>query len=91
MDVNAFYEALLSPPFMDDEVKINLKISLKSVLFLSKIIELGLSAKDSAENKGLLNAASEQHFEAIRMISGDILNHAKLSDMYQKLNSLLNK
>lgn len=90
-DVIAFYEALLSPPYMDDEVKINLKISRKSVLFLSKIIELGLLEKDNVENRGLLSSANNQHFEAIRTISSDLLQHAGLSDMYQKLNSLLNK
>ena len=90
-DVIAFYEALLSPPYMDDQVKINLKVSRKSVLFLTKVIELGLAAKDEADQKGLLSAANDQQFEAIRNISGDMLQHAGLTDMYQKLNTLLNK
>jgi hypothetical protein len=81
----------LSPPYMDDQVKINLKVSRKSVLFLTRVIELGLAAKDDTEQKGLLSAASEQQFDAIRTLSGELLQSAGLTDMYQKLNSLLNK
>jgi len=87
-DVTAIFETLLSSPGMNDEVKINFRASRKTILLLSKTIELGLSVKDGGETGGLFGAVNDQTIEGIKSISNEILGHAGLTEMYQKLNSL---
>lgn len=90
-EVTAIFETLLSSPGMNDEVKINFRASRKTILLLFKTIELGLSVKDNSESAALFNAVDDQAVEDIKNISGEILNYAGLSEMYQKLNSLQSK
>jgi hypothetical protein len=90
-EVTAIFETLLSSPGMNDEVKINFRASRKTILLLSKAIELGLQVKDNNESGGLFGAADDRTLEGIKNISGEILNHAGLTEMYQKLNSLQSK
>lgn len=90
-EVTAIFETLLSSPGMNDEVKINFRAPRKTILLLSKAIELGLSVKDSNESGGLFGAASDQTLDGIKNISDEILSHAGLTEMYQKLNSLQSK
>jgi hypothetical protein len=90
-DVTVIFETLLSSPGMNDEVKINFRVSRKTILLLSKTIELGLSVKDSGDTSGLFNAANDQAVENIRTIASEILGHAGLTEMYQKLNFLQSK
>ena len=73
---------------MNDEVKINFRASRKTILLLSKTIELGLFAKDNSESGALFGAVNDQAIDGIKNISGEILAHAGLTEMYQKLNSL---
>jgi hypothetical protein len=87
-DVTAIFETLLSSPGMNDDVKINFRASRKTILLLSKTIELGLSVKGNGETSGLFGAVNEQAIESIKTISNEILSHAGLTEMYQKLNSL---
>lgn len=90
-EVTAIFETLLSSPGMNDEVKINFRAPRKTILLLAKTIEVGLSAKDSGDPSGFLGAASEQSIEGIQTISSEILGHAGLTEMYQRLNSLQSK
>jgi hypothetical protein len=90
-EVTAIFETLLSSPGMTDEVKVSFRAPRKTILLLSKSIELGLSVKDSSEPGGLFAAASEQAMEGVKSIAGELLSHAGLTEMYQKLNSLQTK
>jgi hypothetical protein len=89
-DAAVVYETLLASPGMNDEVKITLKIPRKNVLFLSKIIELGLSVKDQQEH-GLFSAVNGDATEDLKLISSEVLNKAGLTEMYEKLSSLQSK
>jgi hypothetical protein len=89
-DAAVVYETLLASPGMNDEVKITLRIPRKNVLFLSKIIELGLSVKDQNEH-GLFSAVNGDATEDLKLISNEVLNKAGLTEMYEKLTSLQSK
>ena len=54
-EVILFYETLLANSWMDEIVKIDLRLSRKHVLALSRVIELGLSA-DHLASDSLLQA-----------------------------------
>jgi hypothetical protein len=86
-DVTVVYETLLSSPGMNDTVKISLHIPRKNVLLLTKIIELGLSAKDS-EQGGLIQTAGKNTVEELNSLTADLLQKAGLTEMYYKLHSL---
>jgi hypothetical protein len=88
-DVRIIYETLLATPGMNDEVKLNLKIPRKAVLFLSKAIEIGLMVKADHEAAGLLQAADDASLEKLQDITGDILVTAGLSETYEKINALI--
>lgn len=90
-EVTAIFETLLSSPGMNDDVKVNFRASRKTILLLSKTIELGLSVKDGNESGALFWAANDQAIEGITNISSEILDRAGLTEMYQKLNSLQSK
>ncbi len=89
-DVTVVYETLLSSPGMNDSVKIFLNIPRKNVLLLTKIIELGMSAKDN-EQGGLMQIVSKESLEELNDLAGDLLQKAGLTEMYNKLNSLQGK
>jgi hypothetical protein len=44
-DITQVYDTILSIPGMNDTVKIDLKISRKNVLLLTRVIERGLTMK----------------------------------------------
>lgn len=46
-EIAKIYETLLSIPGMNEKIKIDLRMPRKNVLFLSKIIERGLSSKEA--------------------------------------------
>lgn len=86
-DVTVVYETLLSSPGMNDTVKISLHIPRKNVLLLTRIIELGLSAKDN-EQSGLMQIVAKESISELKDLTGDLLQKAGLTEVYNKLNSL---
>ena len=90
-DVAIVYETLLTSPGMNDAVKISLSIPRKNVLLLTKVLEVGLSAKDENGHAGLLAAVDNEKLEELRAVTTDLLRKAGLTEMYDKLNSLHTK
>ena len=86
-DLGAIYDALLSVPTMGDSIKIDLRVSRKQVLLLSRVIEQGL--KDSGGSmKELLAVLPKDSIDGIRMISDECLQKAGLTDLKLKLMRL---
>jgi len=81
------FDTVLSIPGMNDNVKIQLSIPRKNALLLSKVIERGLSGKDSNEESSILNIAPKETMEELTEISNDLLKKAGLTDMNEKLKS----
>ena len=88
-DVNKIYDTLLSIPGMGDPVKITLNIPRKNVLLLSKVIERGLSVKDTDERTHIiLDMVSKESLQELLSISADLLEKAGLTEMNKKLQTL---
>ncbi len=90
-DVSIVYETLLSSPGMSEAVKITLHIPRKHVLLLSKIIEVGIAAKNENGQTGILNVMDETTTGELQGLSEDILRKAGLTEMNDKLNGLQTK
>ena len=86
-DAAIVFETLLSSPGMNDTVKISLQIPRKSVLLLAKFIELGLTIKEE-EKSSLLQALNSNGADQVGEISGQLLQKAGLTEMYDRLNAL---
>lgn len=72
---------------MNDNVKIDLRISRKYALFLVKAVEMGLSAKDDPQG-GLLTVAGNDSMTDLNAILDDVLQKAGLRELYDRLNVL---
>ena len=85
-EIAKIYETLLSIPGMNEKIKIDLRIPRKNVLFLSKIIERGLSTSDMNDKSlGVLETVSSETLQELVLISGEILEKAGLTEMNEKL------
>jgi hypothetical protein len=90
-DAAVVYETLLTSPGMNDDVKISIRIPRKNVLILSKILELGLSAKNGTDSDSFFTVVNGSTIEEIKTISADLLAKAGLTDTYNRLNNLQSK
>jgi hypothetical protein len=87
-EIAKIYETLLSIPGMNEKIKIDLRIPRKNVLFLSKIIERGLSTSDGNDKSlGVLETVSSETLQELILISGEILEKAGLTEMNEKLKT----
>lgn len=87
-DVAKLYDTILSIPGMNDEVKLNLKISRKNLLLLTKIIERGLNGKDSDDKSvSVLDTVPKESLQELSEIAGQLLGKAGLSEMNEKLKA----
>lgn len=86
-DLGVVYDALLSVPTMEDNIKIDLRVSRKQVLLLSRVIEQGL--KDAGGSmKELLAVLPQDAVEGIKLISDECLQKAGLTELKAKLQKL---
>lgn len=87
-EIAKIYETLLSIPGMNEKIKIDLRIPRKNVLFLSKIIERGLSTSEvNDKSLGVLETVSSETLQELVLISGEILEKAGLTEMNEKLKT----
>lgn len=88
-EVAKVYDTILTIPGMNDEVKVNLKISRKNLLLLNKVIERGISGKDSDDKSSLiLEAVPKETLAELKGIAGELLQKGGLTDLNEKLQSL---
>jgi hypothetical protein len=80
------YETLLCIPGMNDQVKLDLKISRKQVLLLTQVIERGLKAVAESPT-GIFTVATKEGVADLSKISNDCLEKAGLIELSQKLNT----
>jgi len=87
-EITKIYETLLSIPGMNEKIKIDLRMPRKNVLFLSKIIERGLSSKEADDKTpSVLEIVSTETLQELILMSGEILEKAGLTDMNEKLKA----
>lgn len=84
-DLAKVYETLLSIPGMNEAVKVDLKLSRKHVLILSKVIERGLAESVDEKEPSILSLATPETREELGKISEELLAKGGLSEMAEKL------
>lgn len=87
-DVAKLYDTILSIPGMNDNVKLDLKISRKNVLILNTVIKRGLSGKTNDKSFNLLESIPKETLQELGLLADDFLAKAGLTDLSEKLNSL---
>ena len=87
-EVAKVYDTVLSIPGMNEMVKLNVHISRRNVLLLNRIIERGLTAKDSDKSGNLMDVFSKESLHELAMFSDECLKKAGLVDLNEKLKEL---
>ena len=91
-DVIKLHETILSMPGMNEKVKMDFKISLRSVFILSKVIDRGLSIKEvDGSVFNILDLISPDLNAELLNIPGEILEKAGLTEMNEKLKGFSDK
>lgn len=85
------YETLLCSPGMNEAVKIDLKISRKTVLLLGNVIERGLNGQSSDGTLGLIEVIPKDVADELKSVAGDSLQKAGLTELSEKLKGLTGK
>lgn len=80
-------DTIMSIPGMNEQVKIDLKISRKNVLLLSHVIERRLLESDGSPSV-LLRRTAEENISELRQLSADCLSRAGLTEFNEKLSAL---
>ncbi len=83
-ELKEVYDMLLSAPGMDDNVKIDLRISRKLALFLVTVMEKGLDKKVASGND-LLSLSSAVSREELEEIASSILEKSGMSEVHRRL------
>ncbi len=88
-DVAKVYDTILSIPGMNETVKIDLRISRRSVLLLNSVITRGLTQKDAGDkSSNLLDSVPAETLLELSNLSAECLQKAGLIELSEKLNGL---
>ena len=90
-DITQVYDTILSIPGMNDTVKIDLKISRKNVLLLTRVIERGLGIKQDDKSSNILDIVPKEILQEFTALADDCLKKAGLTDLSDKLKTLNSK
>ena len=88
-EVTLFYETLLANSWMEEQVRVDLRLSRRNILALSKAIEVGLTEEVRAADS--LLAATTRDVDVLGVIPADLRKKANLMEMYEKLVALVAK
>jgi len=87
-ELGRVYETLLCIPGMNENVKVDLRISRTMVLLLTQVIQRGISLKDNEKPQGLLDTVSPEAIRELEELSVDCLSKAGLTELNEKLQKL---
>lgn len=87
-DLRQVYDTIFCMPGMNDKVKLNLQVSRRNILLLTKAIERGIQCKSAGEMKeGLIDIVSKESLDELAGIGDDILDKSGLSALNEKLKA----
>ncbi|WP_448635421.1 hypothetical protein [Pedobacter panaciterrae] len=89
-NVAVMYDALLSVPGMNENVKVDLKISRKQILLLSQAIRQGVK-QETGMVKDLVSVLPKESITELCEIADDFLQKAGLAELFQKLQTFPGK
>jgi len=87
-EVAQVFDTVLSSPGMNEQVRIDTRISRKAVLLLHQIIEGGFTGKEVQEGmpfSGLVSSATQ---DELKVLAADCLKKAGLEEINEKLLQL---
>ena len=84
------YEILLCTPGMNENVKIDVKISRKTALLLNAVIESGID-KEQAFAQELLKLVPRDEIAPLQQLANDCLEKAGLREVSEKMRVLTGK
>ena len=87
IEMNQLYETLLCSPGMKETVKVDVRISRKSILLLSQIIQKGLSESGNQASEFATIAGAESSNELQEMLK-TCLEKASLFELDERLTKL---
>jgi|UPI0003644867 hypothetical protein len=87
VEMNQLYETLLCSPGMKETVKVDVRISRKSILLLSQIIQKGLSESGNQASEFATIAGAESSNELQEMLK-TCLEKANLFELDERLAKL---
>lgn len=82
-----FYELALKSPGLKEMVKVDVRLSKKSLLFFARILELGLNGNQKLDEDIMLLLPAECK-EDIRKTMEDLLKKGELEEFYAEVNQL---
>lgn len=82
-------DILLSVPGMNEQVKIDFKLSRNQVLLLCNVMDWGLNSKEK-DQQGLAEVIVKEDYEELKKISTECLRKAGLMEFNEKLKALSN-
>lgn len=86
-EIFKIYDTVLSSPGMSENVKIDLRISRKNILLITRMIDQGLRPEENKKDEIFLQLPKETTDE-LHLVAEEILKKAGLNDFYEKLKSL---
>lgn len=87
IEMTQLYETLLCSPGMKETVKVDVRISRKSILLLSQIIQKGLSESSNQTSEFATIAGAESSIELQEMLK-NCLEKANLFELDERLAKL---
>lgn len=89
IDIALLYETLLASPGMSETVKIDLRVSRKTVLLLSRAIERSMQSWQTDQQGSIpTEFAGKESISELEGIVSDCLQKAGLSALHEKLKNL---
>jgi hypothetical protein len=88
-EMTLLYETLLANSWMEQQVRVEFRLTRTNILTLSKLIEVGLMEENRAADSLLTVAVREA--EVFATIPADLRKKADLTAMYEKLSALVAK
>jgi hypothetical protein len=79
------FDTILAIPGMNQVIKVDLRLSRKNILLLSKVIERGLNVKDGKES--VLDIVPQGILQELQEVPTELLKKAELTDMNEKLKN----
>jgi hypothetical protein len=87
-ELASVYDTIMSIPGMNDQIKIDLKISRRNVLLLTQAIKRALSVPGVEVNPDLIEIASNESKEELLALSADCLQKSGLVELNERLAKL---
>ena len=87
VELGKLYETLLCSPGMNEVIKVDLRLSRKTVLLLSQVVDKGLS-KTGDQSFGLADIAGPESIKDLKEMLASCLDKASLTELNGKLSGL---